>query len=123
MRLTMVGTGYVGLVTGACFAETGNDVVCLDVDAAKVAMLRRGESPIYEPGLSEMILRNAQAGRLSFTTEKLAAYQHADVIFICVGTPSDEDGSADLQYVLRVAADIADAIEAIGPTAARRRLL
>ncbi len=123
MRLTMVGTGYVGLVTGACFAETGNNVVCLDVDAAKVAMLRRGESPIYEPGLSEMILRNAQAGRLSFTTEKLAAYQHADVIFICVGTPSDEDGSADLQYVLRVAADIADAIEAIGPTAAPKTVV
>jgi UDPglucose 6-dehydrogenase len=123
MRLTMVGTGYVGLVTGACFAETGNDVVCLDVDAAKVAMLRRGESPIYEPGLSEMIVRNAQAGRLSFTTDKSAAYQHADVIFICVGTPSDEDGSADLQYVLRVAADIADAIEAIGPTAAPKTVV
>ncbi|MFM1868799.1 MAG: UDP-glucose 6-dehydrogenase [Planctomycetota bacterium] len=123
MRLTMVGTGYVGLVTGACFAETGNDVVCLDVDAAKVAMLRRGESPIYEPGLSEMILRNAQANRLSFTTEKLAAYQHADVIFICVGTPSDEDGSADLQYVLRVAEDIADAIEAIGPAASPKTVV
>jgi len=117
MKLTMVGTGYVGLVTGACFAETGNDVVCLDVDTAKVEMLRRGESPIYEPGLSEMIVRNAQAGRLSFTTDKLAAYRHADVVFICVGTPSDKDGSADLQYVLRVAGDIADAINAIGPTA------
>ena len=117
MKLTMVGTGYVGLVTGACFAETGNDVVCLDVDAAKVEMLRRGESPIYEPGLSEMIVRNAQSGRLSFTTDKLAAYRHADVVFICVGTPSDEDGSADLQYVLRVAGDIAEAINAIGPTA------
>jgi len=117
MKLTMVGTGYVGLVTGACFAETGNTVVCLDVDEAKVAMLRRGESPIYEPGLSEMIVRNAQSARLSFTTDKLAAYRHSDVIFICVGTPSDEDGSADLQYVLRVATDIADAIETIGPTA------
>jgi UDPglucose 6-dehydrogenase len=116
MKLTMVGTGYVGLVTGACFAETGNQVVCLDVDASKVEMLRRGESPIYEPGLSEMIVRNAQAGRLSFTTDKMAAYRHADVVFICVGTPSDEDGSADLQYVLRVAGDIADAIEAIGPS-------
>ena len=114
MKLTMVGTGYVGLVTGACFAETGNHVVCLDVDAAKIAMLRRGESPIYEPGLSEMIVRNAAAGRLSFTTDKLEAYRHADVVFICVGTPSDEDGSADLQYVLRVASDIADAINAIG---------
>ena len=114
MKLTMVGTGYVGVVTGACFAETGNHVVCLDVDAAKIAMLRRGESPIYEPGLSEMIVRNAAAGRLSFTTDKLEAYRHADVVFICVGTPSDEDGSADLQYVLRVASDIADAINAIG---------
>ena len=76
MKLTMVGTGYVGLVTGACFAETGNHVVCLDVDAAKIATLRRGESPIYEPGLSEMIVRNASAGRLSFTTDKLEAYRH-----------------------------------------------
>ena len=117
MKLTMVGTGYVGLVTGACFAETGNHVVCLDVDAAKIATLRRGESPIYEPGLSEMIVRNAGAGRLVFTTDKLEAYRHAEVIFICVGTPSDEDGSADLQYVLKVAGDIADAINAIGPTA------
>jgi UDPglucose 6-dehydrogenase len=116
MKLTMVGTGYVGLVTGACFAETGNHVVCLDVDQRKIEMLRRGESPIYEPGLSEMIVRNASSGRLSFTTDKLEAYRHADVIFICVGTPSDEDGSADLQYVLKVAGDIADAINAIGPT-------
>ncbi|MGA1224129.1 MAG: hypothetical protein ACO31E_06145 [Phycisphaerales bacterium] len=97
MKLTMVGTGYVGLVTGACFAETGNDVTCLDVDEAKIACLRRGESPIYEPGLSEMIVRNASAGRLAFTTDKLEAYRDAQVIFICVGTPSDEDGSADLQ--------------------------
>ncbi|MEY4118871.1 MAG: UDP-glucose 6-dehydrogenase, partial [Planctomycetota bacterium] len=117
MKLTMVGTGYVGLVTGACFAETGNHVLCLDVDAAKIETLRRGQSPIYEPGLSEMIVRNAAAGRLGFTTDKLEAYRHADVIFICVGTPSDEDGSADLQYVLRVASDIADAINAIGATA------
>ncbi|MFM7260289.1 MAG: UDP-glucose dehydrogenase family protein [bacterium] len=123
MKLTMVGTGYVGLVTGACFAETGNDVVCLDVDAAKVAMLRRGESPIYEPGLSEMIVRNAQAKRLSFTADKLDAYRHGDVIFICVGTPSDEDGSADLQYVLRVAADIAEAINTIGATATPKTIV
>ncbi len=115
MKLTMVGTGYVGLVTGACFAETGQDVTCLDVDERKIAMLRRGESPIYEPGLSEMIVRNASAGRLQFTTDKLAAYRDADVVFICVGTPSDEDGSADLQYVLRVAGDIADAMNALGP--------
>jgi UDPglucose 6-dehydrogenase len=115
MKLTMVGTGYVGLVTGACFAETGQEVTCLDVDERKIAMLRRGESPIYEPGLSEMITRNAAAGRLLFTTDNLAAYRDASVIFICVGTPSDEDGSADLQYVLRVAGDIADAMNALGP--------
>jgi len=114
MKLTMVGTGYVGLVTGACFAETGQDVTCLDVDERKIAMLRRGESPIYEPGLSEMITRNVAANRLQFTTDKLEAYRDADVVFICVGTPSDEDGSADLQYVLRVAGDIADAMNALG---------
>lgn len=111
MNLTMVGTGYVGLVTGACFAETGNHVTCLDVDARKIEMLRRGESPIYEPGLSEMIVRNAAAKRLTFTTDKSEAYASADAIFICVGTPPGEDGSADLTYVLRVAEDIAEAIE------------
>ncbi|MCA9284902.1 MAG: UDP-glucose/GDP-mannose dehydrogenase family protein [Phycisphaerales bacterium] len=115
MNLTMVGTGYVGLVTGACFAETGNHVTCLDVDDRKIAMLNRGESPIYEPGLSEMIVRNAEAGRLLFTTDKMEAYRDADAIFICVGTPPGEDGSADLKYVLQVAADIAEAIEALGP--------
>ncbi|MCP4744495.1 MAG: UDP-glucose/GDP-mannose dehydrogenase family protein, partial [Actinomycetales bacterium] len=115
MKLTMVGSGYVGLVTGACFAETGNEVVSLDVDERKIAMLNRGESPIYEPGLSEMIQRNAEAGRLGFTTDKILAYKDADVIFICVGTPSDTDGSADLQYVLRVAGDIADVIDTLGP--------
>ena len=114
MNLTMVGTGYVGLVTGACFAETGNHVTCLDVDDRKIAMLNRGESPIYEPGLSEMIVRNAEAGRLLFTTDKMEAYRDADAIFICVGTPPGEDGSADLKYVLQVAADIAEAIEALG---------
>ena len=115
MKLTMVGSGYVGLVTGACFAETGNEVVSLDVDERKIAMLNRGESPIYEPGLSEMIQRNADAGRLEFTTDKTAAYKDAEVIFICVGTPSDTDGSADLQYVLSVAGDIADVIDTLGP--------
>src|SRR6187549_2235299 len=106
MNLTMVGSGYVGLVTGACFAETGNHVTCLDIDPKKIEMLRRGESPIYEPGLSEMIKHNIASGRLTFTTDKFEAYASADVIFICVGTPSDEDGSADLRYVLAVAADI-----------------
>ena len=115
MKLTMVGSGYVGLVTGACFAECGNDVIGLDVDEKKVAMLQRGESPIYEPGLSEMLVRNAEAGRLSFTTDKRAAYEDAEIIFICVGTPSDVDGSADLQYVLRVAEDIAEVIDSLGP--------
>jgi UDPglucose 6-dehydrogenase len=115
MKLTMVGTGYVGLVTGACFAETGNQVTCLDVDARKIEKLKRGESPIYEPGLTEMLARNIQSGRIHFTLDKQAAYQDAETIFICVGTPSDEDGSADLQYVLAVARDIAGALEKIGP--------
>ena len=106
MKLTMVGTGYVGLVTGACFAETGNHVTCLDVDARKIEKLKRGESPIYEPGLSEMLLQNIKSGRITFTLDKMEAYRHADTIFICVGTPSDEDGSADLSYVLNAAADI-----------------
>jgi len=115
MKLTMVGTGYVGLVTGACFANSGNDVTCLDVDERKIAMLNRGESPIYEPGLTEMITRNADAGRLSFTTDAHTAYVDAEAIFICVGTPSGEDGSADLQYVLAAADAIAEVIDSLGP--------
>ncbi len=115
MKLTMVGTGYVGLVTGACFSSTGNDVTCLDIDEEKIARLNRGESPIYEPGLSEMITRNARAGRLHFTTDKDQAYRDAQVIFICVGTPSGDDGAADLQYVFGVAEEIAAVIDALGP--------
>ncbi len=111
MRITMVGTGYVGLVTGTCFANTGNDVTCLDVNPAKIEMLQAGKSPIYEPGLDEMILRNVKAGRLHFTTDKMAAYQRAEVIFICVGTPSDEQGHADLKYISAAARDIGLAIE------------
>ncbi len=107
MNITMVGTGYVGLVTGACFADMGNHVTCLDIDEAKIATLRKGECPIYEPGLAEMIQRNAHAGRLAFTTDRALAYGAAQVIFICVGTPSREDGSADLKYVIQVAQDIA----------------
>ena len=114
MRLTMVGTGYVGLVTGACFASTGNEVTCLDVDERKIELLKRGESPIFEPGLDDLIERNAKAGRLKFTTDKEAAYRDAEAVFICVGTPSDVDGSADLQYVLKVAEDIAEAIDKYG---------
>ncbi len=112
MRITMVGTGYVGLVTGTCLANTGNDVTCLDVNQAKIDKLNNGISPIYEPGLDEMIRRNAAAGRLTFTCDAASAYQSAEVIFICVGTPSDERGHADLKYVLAAAADIGKAIEA-----------
>ncbi len=111
MRITMVGTGYVGLVTGTCFANIGNEVTCLDVDDAKIEKLNNGISPIYEPGLDELIARNHKAGRLKFTTDKTEAYTHAEMIFICVGTPSDANGHADLRYVLAAARDIGDAIE------------
>jgi UDPglucose 6-dehydrogenase len=106
MRVTVFGTGYVGLVTGTCLAEVGNEVVCVDIDAAKVEGLNRGVIPIYEPGLEEMVLANHASGRLSFTTEVQAPIAHGDIIFIAVGTPPDEDGSADLQYVLAVARTI-----------------
>jgi len=108
MRLTIFGTGYVGLVTGACFAEVGNDVVCVDVDEAKIARLNRGEIPIYEPGLEAMVVRNREAGRLRFTTDADTAVHHGQLQFIAVGTPPDEDGSADLRHVLAVAATIAE---------------
>jgi len=111
MRITMVGTGYVGLVTGTCLANTGNEVTCLDVDEAKIGKLNQGISPIYEPGLDELIRRNAEAGRLTFTTDKAAAYRSAEVVFICVGTPSDEKGHADLKYVLAAASDIGKALD------------
>ena len=111
MRITMVGTGYVGLVTGTCLANTGNQVTCLDVDERKIEKLNAGVSPIYEPGLTELIGRNAKAGRLHFTTDKTSAYRCAEAVFICVGTPSDDRGRADLQSVLQCAADIGDAIE------------
>jgi UDPglucose 6-dehydrogenase len=106
MDIAIVGAGYVGLVAGACFAETGNDVICVDVDPRKVEMLRRGEIPIYEPGLSEMVRANAEEGRLTFTTSLQEGVQRAEVIFIAVGTPQDEDGSADLTHVLAVAKGI-----------------
>jgi UDPglucose 6-dehydrogenase len=106
MKVAVVGTGYVGLVVGACLAETGNDVVCADVDASKVAMLQGGGIPIYEPGLEPLVRRNAGAGRLRFTEDVGHAVAEADVVFIAVGTPPGEDGSADLQHVL----DVADAI-------------
>src|ERR1035437_6648 len=106
MRVTIVGSGYVGLVAGACLAETGNDVVCADRDAAKIDGLGRGRLPIYEPGLEPLVTRNAAAGRPHFTTDLEAAVEHGDVVFIAVGTPPGEDGSADLQYVLDVATTI-----------------
>ncbi|MBX2852712.1 MAG: UDP-glucose/GDP-mannose dehydrogenase family protein [Phycisphaeraceae bacterium] len=114
MRIVMVGTGYVGLVTGTCFANVGNHVTCLDIDQTKIDKLNQGVCPIYEPGLEEMIRRNTKAGRLQFTTDVAGAYQSAEVIFICVGTPSDDRGRADLKYVLSAAADIGKALEA-GP--------
>ena len=106
MKITVVGAGYVGLVTGACLAEMGNHVVCLDVDPRKIDMLNRGEVPIHEPGLDAVIARNAAAGRLQFSTDVAAAVGHGTLQFIGVGTPPDEDGSADLQYVLAAAENI-----------------
>jgi UDPglucose 6-dehydrogenase len=103
MKVTVIGTGYVGLVSGACLAEMGNDVLCLDVDPRKIEMLERGEIPIHEPGLQEMVARNARARRMKFTLDAARAVDHGTIQFIAVGTPPDEDGSADLQYVLAAA--------------------
>lgn len=107
MKVSIFGTGYVGLVTGTCLAEVGHDVICVDVDQQKVDGLNRGKIPIYEPGLEAMALRNHKQGRLNFTTDAAKAVEFADIQFIAVGTPPDEDGSADLQYVLAVAKTIA----------------
>jgi UDPglucose 6-dehydrogenase len=106
MNITIIGTGYVGLVTGTCLAEIGNEVLCLDVDPAKIDMLNSGGVPIHETGLKELIDRNRAAGRLRFTTDVQAAVNHGEIQFIAVGTPPDEDGSADLQYVLAAARGI-----------------
>ncbi|KAF1005776.1 MAG: UDP-glucose 6-dehydrogenase TuaD [Luteibacter sp.] len=111
MKVTIFGTGYVGLVTGTCLAEMGNHVVCVDVDAGKVERLKQGEVPIYEPGLEPMVVRNHGEGRLDFTTDAALGIAHGDIVFIAVGTPPDEDGSADLQYVLAVARTIGDHID------------
>jgi UDPglucose 6-dehydrogenase len=111
MKVTIFGTGYVGLVTGTCLAEMGNHVVCVDVDAGKVDRLKAGDIPIYEPGLEPMVVRNHGDGRLDFTTDAVPAVGHGEVVFIAVGTPPDEDGSADLQYVLAVAKTIGDNID------------
>src|SRR5713226_6903962 len=111
MRIAVVGTGYVGLVAGTCFAETGHLVVCVDLDEAKVQTLREGETPIYEPGLEELLARNLKAERISFTTDLAGAVHRAEVVFIAVGTPQGDDGNADLRTVMRVAHDVSDTAE------------
>ena len=111
MRVCIFGTGYVGLVTGTCLAEVGHDVICVDIDAAKVDGLNRGIIPIYEPGLTPMVQANHAAGRLRFTTDAAAGIGHGEVVFIAVGTPPDEDGSADLKYVLAVARTIGEHLQ------------
>ena len=108
MKVAVVGTGYVGLVVGACLAETGNDVVCADVDAPKIDGLKQNQLPIYEPGLEPLVSRNQREGRLQFTTDVGGAVERSDIVFIAVGTPPDEDGSADLQHVLAVARTIGE---------------
>jgi UDPglucose 6-dehydrogenase len=110
MKIAVVGSGYVGLVAGACFAENGNDVTCVDKDPAKIRLLQRGKIPIYEPGLEEMVRRNRAEKRLTFTTALARGVRNAQIIFIAVGTPTGEDGSADLQHVLAVARDLARAM-------------
>lgn len=111
MNITVVGTGYVGLVTGTCFAETGINVTCVDIDEKKIEQLRKGEVPIYEPGLDVLLERNIDKGRISFTTSLQKGIKDCDAVFIAVGTPPDEDGSADLKYVLGVAREIGQHME------------
>jgi UDPglucose 6-dehydrogenase len=111
MQILMVGTGYVGLVTGACFAEMGHNVVCLDIDSSKIAMLNKGSIPIYEPGLEEIVKRNVKQGRLHFTTDYKHAVKSSQVCFIGVPTPSKEDGSCDISYVISAARQIAEQMD------------
>ena len=111
MKIAVVGSGYVGLVLGACLAENGNTVACVDKDASKVATLKSGKMPIYEPGLEEIVLRNQHEDRLAFTTDLASAVKASDIVFIAVGTPQSEDGAADLQHVLAVAKSIGQALE------------
>jgi UDPglucose 6-dehydrogenase len=108
MNIAIVGTGYVGLVSGTCFAETGVNVTCVDVDAKKIERLQKGEIPIYEPGLDQLVLKNVKAGRLKFTTDLASILNEQEIVFSAVGTPPDEDGSADLKYVLQVAKTIGE---------------
>ena len=108
MKISVIGTGYVGLVSGACFADVGNTVLCLDVDTRKITMLKDGIIPIHEPGLDNLVQRNAAAGRLLFSSNYDDAVSHADIIFLAVGTPPDEDGSADLTHILSAARSIGE---------------
>ena len=110
MKLTIIGTGYVGLVTGACFAQVGHQVVCVDNDAAKVKLLKAGGIPIYEPGLEELVKKNTAAGKLTFTASTAEGVEKSDVVFIAVATPPQPDGSVDLSFIERVARDIAGAM-------------
>src|SRR6185312_10490956 len=110
MKLTIIGTGYVGLVTGTCFAEVGHDVICVDNDAAKVKLLQSGGIPIYEPGLEELVKKNVAAGRLRFTASTKDGVENSDVIFIAVPTPAQADGSVDLSFIELVAREIAGAL-------------
>src|SRR5690606_27003437 len=103
VKVVMIGTGYVGLVTGTCFADSGNEVTCVDIDAQKVARLKKGEIPIYEPGLAEMVVRNVKGGRLSFTTDVSECVPEAQCVFLAVGTPQSDDGAADLSYIFAAA--------------------
>ena len=110
MKLTIIGTGYVGLVTGTCFAEVGHDVVCVDNDSAKVSLLKSGGIPIYEPGLQELVQKNVQAGRLTFTDSTAEGVAQSEVIFIAVTTPPQPHGSVDMSLIERVAGEIAGAM-------------
>ncbi len=107
MKIAVIGTGYVGLVTGTCFSDSGNDVTCVDIDETKIELLNDGEIPIYEPGLSELVKQNIEAGRLHFTTDLPAAIGSAGVVFLAVGTPQNESGAADLSALWNVATAIA----------------
>src|SRR3989304_2578802 len=107
MKLAIIGTGYVGLVQGAVFADSGNDVICMDIDEKKINSLKKGTIPIYETGLEDLVHKNALEGRLEFTTSLKTAVQKSDIIFLCLPTPPSEDGSADLSHVLGVATDVA----------------
>ena len=111
MRITVVGSGYVGLTTGACLAETGNDVICVDILEEKVEALNRGRIPFFEPGLDALVRQNLEEGRLAFTTDLVRAVRDSRIVFIAVGTPPEEDGSADLRYVLSAARDIGRAMD------------